>query len=196
MPRSPKPLRSALARFLRGNDGMLVTEFVLVLPVFLFLMFGLYAYWDAFRALNTAEKAAYAVSDLISRETRTMTPQQIDGLHDVMEYMMGNDLPVKMRVTSITYSGVRQRYEVIWSRSPDGQRPQLTTTSLQTLVPRLPLVGDGESLILMEALVQFTPSISPAPAFNIFMDEKEFELFIPTRPRFLSKVCLQGVACG
>ncbi len=189
-------IRNLLGRFLRQTDGIMVFEFVLALPVFIFASFGVYSYWDAYRSLNTAEKAAYAVSDLISRETRTVNVQYLNGLHDVMEYMMGNDLPVRMRITSITYSGVRSRYEVIWSRSPYAEMPQLTTTSLQSLVPNLPIVSDGDSLILVEALVEFTPALQQSPAFNMYVGETEFDLFIPTRPRFLSKICLQNVACG
>ncbi|MCU0815508.1 MAG: hypothetical protein MUF74_03205 [Cypionkella sp.] len=196
LPSIQKHLRHLIGRFLQRTDGIIVHEFIIALPVFLFATVGVYSYWDAYRSLNTAEKAAYAVSDLISRETRTINVQYLNGLHDVMEYMMGNDLPVQMRVTSITYSGVRSRYEVIWSRSPYAELPQLTTTSLQALVPNLPIVSDGDSLILVEARVQFTPSVAQAPAFNMYVGETEFDLFIPTRPRFLSKICLQNVACG
>lgn len=189
-------LRRLLGRFLHRSDGIVLHEFIIALPVFVFATLGVYSYWDAYRSLNTAEKAAYAISDLITRETRTVSEAYVTGLHDVMEYMMGNDMPVQMRITSITYSGVRSRYEVIWSRSPYAELPQLTTTSLQALVPNLPVVSDGDSLILVEARVQFTPSVAQAPAFNMYVGETEFDLFIPTRPRFLSKICLQNVACG
>lgn len=165
-------------------------EVVLALPVFIWCIFGMYTYWDAFKSLNTTQKASFTISDLITREMQPVTDQYINGLHDVLQYMVSDKLPVMLRVTSVTFSGPRNRYEVDWSRSPNAEKPQLTTNSLQPLANKIPILADGDSIILVETWAEFTPF------FDLYLTEDEFEQFIVTKPRFVPRICLQGVACG
>jgi hypothetical protein len=183
-------IRSALTVFRRQENGTLSAEVVLALPVFIWCIFGMYTYWDAFKSLNTTQKASFTISDLITREMQPVTNQYLNGMHDVLQYMVSDKLPVEMRVTSVTFSGVRNRYEVQWSRSPYNERPALTTTSLQTLVDKIPMLADGDSIILVETWAEFTPF------FDLYLTEDEFEQFIVTKPRFVPRICLDGVACG
>jgi Flp pilus assembly pilin Flp len=184
------PLLSAvLKRFWRDEKGVLVAELALVLPVFVWSIIGMYTYWDAFKSLNISQKAAYTVSDLIAREKQPVTTAYLDGMHDVMKYLVGDDLPVTMRITSITFSGVRDRFEVIWSRSPHSGTAALTTTTLQAYKDKIPEMSDGDSVVLVETWAQFTP------AFQNYVGAKEFSDFIITRPRFVPKICLKDVAC-
>lgn len=183
-------MRSALTVFRRQENGTLSAEVVLALPVFIWCIFGMYTYWDAFKSLNTTQKASFTVSDLITREMQPVTNQYLNGLHDVLQYMVSDKLPVEMRVTSVTFSGVRDRFEVEWSRSPYNERPALTTNSLQALKDKIPMLADGDSVILVETWAEFTPF------FDLYLTDDEFEQFIVTKPRFVPRICLQGVACG
>lgn len=183
-------IRSALTVFRRQESGTLSAEVVLALPIFIWCIFGMYTYWDAFKSLNSTQKASFTISDLITREMRPVTPQYLNGMHDVLQYMVSDKLPVKLRVTSVTFSGPRNRFEVEWSRSPNGEKPQLTTASLQALVSKIPMLADGDSIILVETWAEFTPF------FDLYLTEDEFEQFIVTKPRFVPRICLQGVACG
>lgn len=193
------PLKTVLGffrRFGRNEDGVMAAEVILTFPVFMFCIMGIYTYWDAFRALNTAQKATYTVSDMITREQRPVDETYLRGLHDVLEYMTGNELPVQMRVSSITYSGVRERYEIDWSRSPYNEMPQLTTTSLQPLAQHIPMLADGDSIILVESNLEFTPAFQKTPAFFMYLGDQVFQQFIVTRPRFVPRICLKNVPCG
>lgn len=183
-------IRSALTGFRRQENGTLSAEVVLALPVFIWCIFGMYTYWDAFRSLNTTQKASFTISDLITREMEPVTTTYLNGLHDVLQYMVSDKLPVQLRVTSVTFSGPRNRFEVEWSRSPNGEMPQLTTTSLQALAPKIPMLADGDSIILVETRAEFTPF------FDLYLTDDEFEQFIVTKPRFVPRICLDGVACG
>ncbi len=181
---------SSARRFFRREDGIMAAETLLVVPVFIWAIIGAFTYWDAFRSLNTSQKATYTVSDLITREMIPVDAAYLNGLHDVMQYMVGDDLPVEMRISSVVFSGVRNRYEVEWSFSPYGEMPPYNTATLQAVAFRIPLLADGDSIVLVETEVDFTP------AFSMYVGEQMFQQFIVTRPRFVPRICLENVACG
>jgi hypothetical protein len=68
--------------------------------------------------------------------------------------------------------------------------PALTTTSLQPLATKIPLLADGDSIILVETWAEFTPFM------DVYLTDEEFKQFIVTKPRFVPRICLQYVACG
>ena len=191
-----KYLSGTVRKFARREDGVMAIEVILTIPVFIFCTMGVYTYWDAFRSLNTSQKATYTISDMISRETRPISMAYLTGLHDLLQYMVGDELPVEMRVTSITFSGVRNQFEVVWSRSPNNEMPELTTESLQGLAQHIPMVADGDSVTLVESNMEFTPAFEESPAFFMYLGEEVFQQFIITRPRFVPRICLEGAACS
>lgn len=191
-----KKMKRMAHGFFRREDGVMAAEVILTFPIFAFCTIGLYTYWDAFRSVNTAQKAAYAISDMITREGRPVNEEYLDGLHDVMQYMVGPELPVEMRFSSIVYSGVRDRYEIVWSRSPHNEMPELNTATLQGLTDDIPTLADGDSIVLLETHVDFTPAFGETPAFFMHVGDREFENFIVTRPRFVPKICLEDEPCG
>jgi hypothetical protein len=87
-----------------------------------------------------------------------------------------------MRVTSITYSGVRNRFEVLWSRSPYNAMPQLTTNTLQNYRTKIPNMTDGDTVVILETALPYKPS------FSVGMPDQVFRQFIVTRPRFYPRV--------
>ncbi|NEY91594.1 TadE/TadG family type IV pilus assembly protein [Tabrizicola oligotrophica] len=182
-------LRRTLTRFVTQETGTLMAEAVLVLPFMLWSYLALFVYWDSFRAVNTVQKAAYTVSDMISREMVSVTDGYIDGMDAMMEYLIDPDQDATIRVSSITWSALNNRYEVEWSRAPGNGMAQLTTSSLVDLAPALPTLADGDFLVLVEAAVNYEPS------FDVGMNDQTLREFIVTRPRFMPKICLVGVDC-
>ena len=65
----------------------------------------------------------------------------------------------------------------------------LTTADLAGLVARLPTMSDGDSAILLETRVPYTPPLS------FGLEPTTIEQFIVTRPRFLPKICHTSFAC-
>lgn len=85
-------LDARLRRFLRQDEsGTLMAEAVLVLPFMLWSYLALFVYWDSYRAVNTVQKAAYTVSDMISREIVSITEAYIVGMDAMMEYLIDQD---------------------------------------------------------------------------------------------------------
>jgi len=182
--------RRPFARFARDEKGSVITEAVLVLPIMLWAVFALFTLWDSFRSVNVVQKASYTVSDAISREMNPVSMTYLTGLRDTMDYMLDNDQDVRMRITSVTWSEARNRFEVAWSRSPGNAIPQLTTSTLQAFAPRIPTMSDGDFAMLVETEVDHTP------VFRVgLMADQTFREFIVTRPRFVPKICLTGTIC-
>ena len=181
--------RRLTRRFSREEAGTLMAEAVLVLPFMLWSYLALFVYWDSYRAVNTVQKAAYTISDMISRERTSVTEAYIIGMDAIIEHMIDQDQDSKTRITEITWSQINNRYEVFWSRSPHNALPVLTTASVAALADRLPTMADGDHVILVEVEVNYKPS------FNVGIDDQTLKQFIVTRPRFLPRICLVGVAC-
>lgn len=182
-------LRRPLRRFLREDRGSVVAEGVIVLPVLLWAYLALFTYWDAFRSLNTVQKASYTVSDMVSRENLGISTAYVDGLDRMMEYLVDDGQNVSMRLTSVTWSATNNRFEVHWSRSPGNAMIPLTTTTLQPLASKIPNMAAGDYVVILEVSVPY------APTFSIGMNDMNFEEFIVTRPRFLPCLPLDNIIC-
>jgi Flp pilus assembly protein TadG len=184
-------LSRALRRFLRNEDGAFLVDAVLLLPAFVWAYTGLFVYWDAYRAINTVQKASYTISDLLSRnqDVTGINDAYLAGMRTTLNTMIDADQSSKIRVTSYKWSEPNNRYEVIFSRSPDNEMTALTNTNLAAITNRLPLMSDGDSAVLLEVEVSYTP---PA-AFGL--DPTTLEQFIVTRPRFVAKLCHVSFAC-
>lgn len=183
-------IASTFRRFFGREDGLMVAELVIVLPLYLFCVVGMYGYYDAFRTLNASQKASYTVSDMISRTMIPIDEPYINGLRDTMQFILTDSLPVTMRVTSVEFSGVRNRFEVLWSRSPGNAMPRLTTSTLQALARNIPKMADGDKVVIMETTVDYRPVLARVNIADMFIEQQEFRQFIVTKPRFVDKVCL------
>lgn len=183
------PVVLRVRSFARDDRGGVLAEFVMVLPALMWAYLALFVYWDAFRNTNTVQKAAYTISDTISREMITFPTTYVDGLRNVMDYMIDADQDVKMRVTSITYDIDALQFQVLWSYSPSGAMPELTTETLQLLKERIPKMSDADYATILETEVTYVPS------FNVGMDDQVIQQFIITRPRFVAPSCMSGRVC-
>ena len=171
-------LRIPLRRFGRDQNGTIVAEAVIVLPLFLWSYIALFVYWDSFRSLNTVQKAAYTISDMLSREQINVTQGYIDGMGDLLEYLIDRNQDADLRVTSIYWSDTNEQFEVLWSASPESALAPLTNGSLQDLANEIPAMAPGSSAIIVEVSVDYVPG------FDIGMPDQTFRQFIVTRPRF------------
>ena len=181
-------LRRPLCRFGRDEGGTVVAEAVIVLPLFLWAYIALFVYWDSFRSLNTVQKAAYTVSDMMSREQSDVSQSYIDGMGQLMEYLIDRNQDAALRVTSIYWSETNDRFEVFWSSSPDNSLTPLTNSSLQDLAYQIPTMAAGASAIIIEVDVDYVPG------FDIGMPDQTFHQFIVTRPRFPPCITLTPVS--
>ncbi len=180
----------ALRRFRDDESGLIMAEFIVTLPMLIWVFMALFAYWDVFRSMNTAQKAAYAVSDLISRQNNDIPVSFLDDMQSIMEYILPPAQTSRMRFTSVKWSVPNNQFEVIWSRSPGNALLPLNTGTLQAVANRIPMMAATDSVVLVESSVPYTPVFNVGLAASYNLDE-----FIVTRPRFLTKICLQGFSC-
>jgi hypothetical protein len=184
-------LSKLLRRFARDEHGTIMIDTILVLPMFVWAYAGLFVYWDNYRSINTVQKASYTVSDLISRsqDSDGINDAYIAGMRTAFNSMIGTDGSGDIRVTSYTWSDVRNRYEVIFSNSPNNAMSELTNGDLAGLTNYLPIMSDGDSAILVETKVPYVPPLAYG------LDPTDLRQFIVTRPRFLPKLCHEDFPC-
>ena len=182
-------MRKPCRAFARNEGGTVVAEAVIVLPLFLWAYIALFAYWDAFRSMNTVQKAAFTVADMISREQTGIVTAYVNGISDVMEFLIDENQDARLRVTSVTWSEDNNRFEVHWSASPGNTMTPQTTTSLQDYIYEIPTMSPGDFVVILEVEVDYRPT------FDIGMPDQTFRQFIVTRPRFLPCLPLDAVSC-
>ena len=185
-------LTSRLRRFCLTEDGTVVVEAVLVLPTLLWVTLAMFVYWDSYRSVNIIQKATYTISDTLSREDREdpIDGAYIDGLREVMDYLLDDEQHAKIRVSSITWKAADDDYSVLWSYSPDEEIPALAVGLLadQTYQDQVPTLADGDTVIVVEAMVDFSPT------FDVGMNDLVIDEFIATRHR-AGRLCFEGFAC-
>jgi hypothetical protein len=182
-------LRLALLSFRRDDGGSVVAEAVIVLPLFLWAYIALFVYWDAFRSMNTVQKSAFTISDIISREQTGITTAYVDGMGKALEYLIDEDQDAILRVTSVTWSATNNQFEVHWSRSPENKLSELTDATLQEFAYQIPTMSPGDYVIVLEVEVNYQPT------FDIGMPAQTFKQFVVTRPRFLPCLPLDAISC-
>lgn len=180
-------LRLKMARFGREETGSVVAEAVIVLPLFLWAYIALFVYWDAFRSMNAVQKAAFTVSDMISREKLGKTTAYINGVKQVLEYLIDENQDARMRVTEVTWSDVDKKFKVHWSRSPGNAMTPLTTATLQRYAYQIPKMNAGDYVIIVEVQVDYKPN------FDIGMPDETYKEFIVTQPRFVPCIPMDTV---
>jgi hypothetical protein len=174
-------IRGHLARFRDEDRAAISTEFVLILPLLLWWYVGSFAFYDAFRDYNVTVKASYTIGDILSRQTE-IDNDYIDGLETLLEFMTAGS-GAWLRVSSIRYNS-DEEYEVEWSYATD-DHTVVTDARIYTWEydeDVLPIMAEGETIILSETYVPFTP------AFNVGLSARWMSNLVVTRPRFTSQV--------
>lgn len=193
-----KTLSKMLHRFHRNESGSMLAEAVMVLPMIIWCYLAFFVYWDAYKVTNTAQKAAYTVADLMSREMVPLATTYVPGMRNLLRYLVEDQATVKLRVTSLVfYEGATvsaeidadDRLLVQWSTSPDNAMTPYTNTTIMAILPRIPRMDAGDSVVLVETEMTFKPM------FDVGMTSRTMKNFVVTRPRFVPKICMTGITC-
>jgi hypothetical protein len=175
-------IKTRIAIFRAENQGSVSVEFMLILPLLFWWYAASFVFFDAFSANNKALKTSYMVSDILSRQTE-IDNDYLDGLEGFLEFMTGVDSGTWMRVTSVQFS-TADGYEVDWSYST-GPDEALVTSQLASLnldEDYLPIMANGESVILAETYVPYNPG------YDVGLLARTYSNVIVTRPRFTSQI--------
>jgi Flp pilus assembly protein TadG len=179
MTRTSLRLLRARARQFRDEIGGNVTmEAMLALPILFWAYMAMFVFFDAYRAKNTNIKAAYTISDLLSRETVPLDQTYLDGLDDMFAYLTTAKTRGWLRITVIGYNDKTGGYTLDWSRATGKENPVYTVGDLDQLAKKLPLISAGETLIVVETFARYTPS------FSVGLVTLSLDNFVVTTPRF------------
>ncbi len=199
-------LRYRFGSFLRDEDGLVMVEGLLMMPLMIWALVAMFIYWDVFRTINVTQKASYGIADLLSRQKAELTPTFTDGLQKVINFLTPGGHDVKMRITSLECVGTvvgtvttgcnatDGSYKLLFSRSPAGKVPyQLTQADIQAWkAAKIPILNNGESVFVLETTVDFKAQLQTVlMGFLVGVEDNTFGSFIVTRPRN-RRLCMQG----
>jgi hypothetical protein len=175
-----------LRAFQRATEGTVTVEFVIYAPLLLWLFAAIYTWFDAFRQETVNLKAAYTISDLISRETTTLNETYIDSMYEMTKLLIRGDSQITLRVSVVRWDEDNDRYYIDWSRVRGSSLPEWTNATIVTIKDKLPTMPDEERVILVETLNEMTP------AFRVGLPDLDINNFVFTRPRFAPLVPFEG----
>lgn len=168
--------------FLSGTDGTVSVEFVMVMPFLFWAYMAGYVYFDGYRQSTLNVKAAYTISDLISRETQFINDDYIDSMHELIKLMTRARSTTKLRVTVVRWDAEDDRYYVDWSKNRGFGNGTHNTHSINFIEDRLPEMPHNERVILIETSNRYVP------LYGIGMKPKDLDNLVFTRPRFAPQV--------
>lgn len=169
--------------FFRDERGTATTELVIILPMLVWSMTAITLFFDAFRARSTNLKAAYTISDMISRENPFVGPRYIGGLNKVYDFIAASANPTWVRITLVQFDTEDPtndddgKHILQWSYGTNG-KVKLTPATLSSVENQIPIMGHGDSLILVESHMKYVPFA------KIGFASYDLDNFVATRPRF------------
>ncbi len=182
------PIRRITHRFFKDETASLVAEAVIMLPLLVWWYVGGLVFFHGYEARNVNMKAAYTVSDMLSREDAAVGPAYVEGLGNIYAYLIaGSGFDSEVRVTLLRCSdncnaGATDReLRTDWSYST-GSRPPLTDADLTGYAEVIPVMPLGDRVILLESKANYQA------AFNVGLTADNFENVLVTRPRFVPKI--------
>lgn len=173
----------------------MLVEFIIILPLIIWAYAGIYVFWDAYKAQNISVKAAYTISDLISRADVDITETGLDRMHQMTSFLNYDQHPVRLRVSFVDMrqdaagnpelelreDGSRVRGPAPVAPFDELQvKPFTPHTTISTLEPFIPMMAVGDSAIIVETELDYTPlfRFQIAPMRPLILTN-----FIVTRPR-------------
>lgn len=179
-------MMTLLRKYRDNTRASVTTELVILYPLLVWVYGMAIVYYDAFKHYSLNLKAAYTVGDMLSRQANGIDRDYIDGLDKVFTYLTLQRYPAQIRVSSIYWKGSETRYALDWSYGT-GDKGALNTEELNKITDRLPVLTNGERIILVQSWSEYEPYF-PA-GINSFYD---FENFVVTSPRYMAKLELNG----
>lgn len=176
-----------LTRFWRDERAAVAFESVIIFPILVWAWVGTFTFFDAYGVYNTSIKATFTIADLISRQEQSIAPTEMDGYANMLAAMIRDHDGVEMRATEI-HRANDGNFRIVWSHAT-GTLARLCGNSLASIQDRLPNVAIGERFVILESFIDFEP------AFNMGVNDLDFENFTITRPRYAGRVPYGGEQC-
>jgi Flp pilus assembly protein TadG len=171
-------IKSIARRFRREEDGTVVVEAIIMLPTLFATVLATFVFFDAFRNQSINLKAAYTISEALSRETDPITNDFMINSWRMHRFLTNAEALTQLRVSLIQYDADNDTHLVVWSKNKGGAG-NLNASGLNAMVANdeVPVMPDGETLILVQTWVNYEPN------FSIGLEGFSFENTVFTRPR-------------
>lgn len=177
-----KRLTTHFKTFREDTEGAVALEFVLMMPILFWSFMAVFTFFDGYRQSAVNLKAAYTIGDILSRETNTIDDTYMDSMHALHRTLTRSGSSSSIRVTVIRWDEEDNRYYRDWSAARGGSIP-LTEDNVRDLANKLPVMPDGERVILVET------NNTWEPMFRVGLADTDLDNFIFTRPRFAPQLC-------
>ncbi len=184
-----------LKSFANDTKGNITVEAVIIMPLLFWAVAAMAIFFDVYRTKSKADKAAFTISDMLSRETNSITPDYITNTRTLFDAMTGYsstyepvdpgdpfsgyvDDGTGMRISVITWNEDESEYELEWSKERGDDFVALTAGDLPALADRLPNMADQDAVILVETYNTYEPVL------DVGLGSTEISTFVFTRPRY------------
>ncbi|WP_324753705.1 pilus assembly protein [Roseovarius sp. Pro17] len=176
--------KSWLSKFRNDERGSVALEAMLTLPLLIWAVGATYELFEVQRYSSARDKASYTVADMISREMIAITPIYMNNAKTVFDTISNDDGENSLRVSVIKYDVDEDEYFVKWSevRGPS-LLIALTTADVKTAHDTLPIMGDGEELIIVDSLGDYSPMFDVGISKGLQIATHVF-----TSPRFAPQI--------
>ena len=164
--------------FFKSETGTLSVETAIVFPLLLWAFVATFVFWDIFYARSINMRAAYTIADALSRETDEINEEYMDGMQDMLTFLLKGQHDVRLRVTTVVYDHTWDEFEVEWSYASDHNWEAHDTDSLVASWDKIPPLARGDTAIIVESELAYVPF------FNVGLWPMTMDEFIVTRPRF------------
>ena len=172
------------------EKGSFSVEAVLMFPMIVWAFMAMFVFFEGLRESNINVKAAYTVSDLLSRETDEIDQTYLDGMRDVYTWLSRSANPVSLRVTVVRFDDTNDQHVKVWSRGAGGA-VELTQDDIDvTITPNIPIMADAATAIVVETWTTFTPLM------DIGLVETDVYNLVVTSPRFTDQLMFDGINDG
>ncbi len=166
-----------LRLFRQDVKGTLSVETVIIFPMLGWAYIAMFIYFDAFKAQTINLKAAYTISDLLSREINPVNMDYLNGMNKVYDYLTYSSDPTWIRVTVVKWSNDDNAFHVQWSKATKS-RPSITDDTIALISNQIPTMPESDSVIVVETNMTYEP------AFNVGLSSFSMKNLVVTRPRF------------
>ncbi len=164
-------------QFREDTRGTVAIEAMIMLPALFWAFMSMAVFFDMYRAKSTTEKAAFTISDILSRETMAVNDTYLDSIYDLFTEMSSLGDIGELRVSVIGWDDTEEEYILDWSHAT-GADIGLTEANLSALKDDLPILVAGERLIIVQTYGTYESPV------NIGIGTVNMDTFVFTRPRF------------
>lgn len=181
-------IKSYLRDFAEDTRGTIMVETVLTLPLMFMGLTAMFEFFEVHRFQSTRDKATYTIADMLSREQAVINGVYIDNVKILFDEIADDYGDNTIRISVIDYEADEDEYGIVWSEvRGNNSMVALTDDDVSDDHNVLPVLGDGEQVILVESQAQYRT------IFDVgFSDQMMMETRVFTSLRFAPQLTFEN----